>query len=114
MADNQKLTFSSLANGDNGHGVSENSAMQTTENKTSTPPSGFTKFKPEEQMPNFENSAFYHARQEQNERNATGSDRKRGRRAMDESSIDDILGQCKRFLYLFVICCDSNFVCVQQ
>lgn len=69
-------------------------------NTDSPPPvNGFTKFKAEEQMTNFEQSTFYQSRQIGSE-NITGSDRKRGRRSLhDENSLDDILGQCKATVF---------------
>ncbi len=106
MEDNQNAIFGSFVNKSDDNAVSDNSKLDNT----ASPANGFTKFKPEEQMPNFENSTFYQARQSGAE-NPVGSDRKRGRRALhDENSLDDILGQCKSHKQLVSTLAPNIFV----
>ncbi len=99
--------------------TSDNTKLEFQQNDTTTATSSaFSKFSPEKMVSDQEKSAFFHAREEIPE-HITGSDRKRGRRAMhDENSLDDILGQCKLcrrtdtivscFIFYFIVTAKLN------
>jgi hypothetical protein len=92
MSDNPNVIFGSLVN--NGVEISFKPEVVGVGQSQNTEVVSVFSFQPEAAVPKLEDSTFYQTRQEPTE-SMTGSDRKRGRRAIyDESSLDDILGQC--------------------